>query len=178
MDQASRPFRSGVRLRHHPKTPTVCDCLAARPPSSRKVLLGPHSHSRGFESRGMRAPRTGHHSGAPRASQVSGSCRRLRHVASGCYPAGHSALPRPSRAAAVCSKNSSSRFQGTEHRSFPLPTAECFSLFGTVSQSAYRQALAGLSQLSSSRPADLPPVPEARNASARVLTDLVAPCAG
>ena len=108
--------------RRHQRCATA---LPPPPPSSRKVLLRPHSHSGGFESRGVRAPRTGHHSGAPRASQVIGSCRRLRHVASGCYPAGHSALPRPSRAKAVCSRFSPRDFRGqnTEASPYPRPSA-------------------------------------------------------
>ncbi len=43
------------------------------------------------------------------------------------------------------------RFRGIEARSIPLPIAYRFSRFGTVSDGADRQALAGLSSLSSSR---------------------------
>ena len=51
------------------------------------------------------------------------------------------------------------RFQGTEWRSVPLPLSPSLSRFGTVSCKTYWQALAGLSWLSFSQPADLPLVP-------------------
>jgi hypothetical protein len=48
------------------------------------------------------------------------------------------------------------RFQGTEWRSVPLPISQSRLRFGTVSCTTHWQALAGLSWLSFSQPADLP----------------------
>ncbi len=52
------------------------------------------------------------------------------------------------------------------------------SVLGSVSQDTYRQALAGLSWLSSSRPRDLPAVPEPDRGPAPAVTSLEAPHAG
>src|SRR5262245_20457392 len=52
------------------------------------------------------------------------------------------------------------RFRGAEYRIAPLPTHQAFSRFGLASlDGTNRQALAGLSWLSCSRPPDFPGVP-------------------
>ena len=52
----------------------------------------------------------------------------------------------------------SQSFLGTERRSIPLPIDQGLSLFGSVCRKIHRQAFAGLSWLSYSRPLDLPAV--------------------
>ncbi len=52
------------------------------------------------------------------------------------------------------------------------------SVLGSVSQDTHRQALTGLSWLSSSRPRDLPAVPEPGPGPAPAVTSLEAPHAG
>lgn len=80
-------------------------------------------------------------------------------------------------------------FRGSEYRSYPLPLDHRFSpllgqirapnsVFGIVSQDTHRQALAGLSWLSFSRPLGFPAVPERGQRPAPPVTSLEAPHAG
>ena len=98
-------------------------------------------------------PGTDHHAGSHGPSRVNQGLRRKSRVAIGCYSEDTSALgasfqmsqfPHASRLRDVV------RFQGRERRSRPLPASVGFSQFGIASLSTYRQALAGLSWLSSS----------------------------
>jgi hypothetical protein len=101
-----------------------------------------------------RATKRGSRSG----SCVSSSLHFMGHVAIRCYPEDTAAVcPRlPARH----SFRARARFRGAERRSSPLPIGYGFSQFGTVSHETHWQALTSLSWLSSSRPLDLPRVPE------------------
>ena len=80
-------------------------------------------------------------------------------------------------------------FRGQNTEATPYPSTTAFrrslgqiclpnSVFGIVSQDTYRQALAGLSWLSFSRPLAFPAVPEPGQGPAPAVTSLKAPHAG
>ena len=101
-------------------------CLAEDRPGSRRLLLGPHSHSTAFESPAHRARAPEGDPGRDRTSQVRFSLRSTRHVGSG-LPHG-SILARPPLPGRRSFRRASParRFRGHEYRSVPLPTDDRF----------------------------------------------------
>ena len=90
----------------------------------------------------------GNHPGSHGASCVSHSLHRANHVAIPLLGGASAVCPtRQSRHRFDCHRQS---FLGTERRSIPLPIRRGFSLFGIVFRTIHRQALAGISWLSSS----------------------------
>ena len=110
-------------------------------------------------------------------SQVSSRLHRVGHVASGFYATGP-APDVPCSRTVIVYAGFVRRFQRTEEGSVLLPIGTGFSQFGTVSHTTYRQAVTRLSWLSSSRPPDLPKVPDSGPESVPPVTRLGAPHAG
>ncbi len=102
-------------------------------------------------------PRTGHHTGRRRPSQISDGRPPIGPVASGRYPAGPTPYVPGSRPGIVSTRG---RFQRAESRSARLSLGVRRSQSGTGPERDDWQALAGLSWLSFSRPSDLPRVPD------------------
>jgi hypothetical protein len=102
--------------------------------------------------------RRGTNPGGKSPSCVSHRLRRTTDVAIPSYREGSPWHVRPFRAVTV-SRSSCCGFRGIERGSVPLPAHGNLSLLGSVFRSTHRQALAGLSWLSSSRPPHLTTVP-------------------
>jgi len=100
---------------------------------------------------GDQPERRGTNPGSKSPSCVSHRLRPTNHVAIPSYREESSRHVRRFRAATV-SRSHRCGFQGTERGSIPLPVRENRSLLGSVFRQTYRQALTGLSWLSSLLP--------------------------
>lgn len=128
---ARRPFRHPPTRRSVPGTTrstrgTARDGLAACPPGFRRLLLGPHSPSAGFQTPRRRRPGTGDQSGPRRGSRVSDELHPTDHVGSRCDPAGPSSHVRGFRPGAVATLRQERAFEGQKPEAPLYPSTTVF----------------------------------------------------
>lgn len=130
------------------------DRATARTPV--RLLLAARSRTRALEAPGFTYQAPENHSGSASSSPISEVHRDMGHVASEVSPRGTHPCCVASRPATLTPRPKPAGFQAAECRSSALLTGWVRSRFGTVSLVSHQQALAGLSWLNFSPPADLP----------------------
>jgi hypothetical protein len=110
--QTSPPLPCSVLARHQSRLP----------PGPSRLLLGPHSRTMAFESRGRPRPRTGNHAGGHSPSQVSDGLLPTAHVARRCYPSGLTPYVSGSRPSIVSASLKAHDFWGQNVETPPYPS--------------------------------------------------------